>query len=77
MFVFQTTTVATTAMKRAAATPALALSSSVTAAAASQIIGPVMEIMTVEITAMKLMQTAPIEVGVMLRLAIYGEIYWD
>lgn len=62
VFVFQITTAGTTVMRQAVVTPAPALSSSVTAAAASQITGRVMEIMTVGTTAMKPMQTAPIRV---------------
>ncbi|MEQ2158503.1 hypothetical protein GOODEAATRI_013025, partial [Goodea atripinnis] len=57
-------TVGTTAMKLGVGTPAPAPSSSVTAAAASQITGPVMEIMTVGTTATRPMQTAPTRVCV-------------
>lgn len=65
VFVFQITTAGTTVMRQAAATPAPALSSSVTAAAASQITGPVMEITTVGTTATRPTQTAPIRVSVL------------
>lgn len=62
-FVFQITTAATTVMKRAAVTPAQALSLSVTAAAASQITGPATGTTTAATTAMRPMQTAPTRVS--------------
>lgn len=65
VFVFQITTAGITAMRQAAVTPAPALSSSVTAAAASQITGPVTGIMTAGTTATRPTQTAPIRVSVL------------
>lgn len=64
VFVFQITTAGTTVMRQAVVTPVPALSSNVTAAAASQITGLVMEIMTVGTTATRPTQTAPIRVSV-------------
>lgn len=65
VFVFQITTAGTTVMRQAAVIPAPALSSSVTVAAASQITGPVTEIMTVGTTVTRPTQTAPIRVSVL------------
>lgn len=63
VFVFQTMTAATTVTKRAAVTPAPALSSNVTAAAASRITGPATETTTAGTTAMRPTQTAPTRVS--------------
>lgn len=63
VFVFQTMTAATTVTKRAAVTPAPALSSNVTAVAASRITGPAMETTTAGTTAMRPTQTAPTRVS--------------
>lgn len=65
VFVFQIMTVGTTAMRRAVVTRAPALSSNATVAAASQITGPVMEIMTVETTVTRPTQTALIRVSIL------------
>ena len=67
VFVFQITTAGTTATRQAVVTPALALSSSVTAAAASQITGPATVITTAGTTATRPTQTAPIRVSVLTR----------
>lgn len=64
VIVFQITTAGTTATRRAVVTPAPALSSSVTAAAASQITGPVTEIMTAGTTVTRHTLTAPTRVSV-------------
>lgn len=73
MFVFQITTVVTTAMKRAAVTPVLVLSLSATAAAASQTTGPATGIMTVGITVMRPTPTAPIKVSIPARQSAQSE----
>lgn len=73
LFVFQITTVETTAMKRAAVTPVQVLSLSVTVAAASLTTGPAMGIMTVGITVMRPTPTAPIKVSVPTRQSAQGE----
>lgn len=65
VFVFQITTAGTTATRQAVVTPALVLSSSVTAAAASQITGPATVITTAGTTATRPTQTAPIRVSVL------------
>lgn len=67
VFVFQTMTAATTVTKRAAVTPAQALSSNVTAAAASPITGPATGTTTAGTTAMRPTRTAPTRVGVLKR----------
>lgn len=64
VFIFQIMTAGTTATRRAVVTPAPALSSNVTAAAASRITGPVTETMTAGTTATRPMQTAPTRVSV-------------
>lgn len=63
VFVFQTMTAATTVTKPAAVTPAPALSSNVTAVAASRITGPATETTTAGTTAMRPTRTAPTRVS--------------
>lgn len=77
VFVFQTTTAGTTAMKRAAVTPAQVLSLSVTAAAASRITGPATGTTTAATTAMRPTQTAPIRVSGWTCWAGAFQLDWD
>lgn len=77
VLVFQITTVGTTAMKQAVATPAPVLSLSVTAAAAYPTTGPVTETMTVVTTVMRLMPTAPIRVSVSSVVRLSGRVSYS
>lgn len=72
-FVFQTMTAETTVMKRAAVTPAPALSSNATVDAASRITGPVTGTTTAGTTATRPTRTAPTRVGVLTsRVGVQG-----